>query len=405
MRTLRVLTIGHSYIVGLNRAVMARVAREPGIEMTIAAPRRFQGDLRALVLDEAEGQPYQMAPLDTRFTGFIHAFYYKGLGSLLRPGAFDVVHAWEEPYILAGYQIARAAQTCGARYFFRTAQSLPKPYPPPFNHFENYSARAAVGWVAGGHSVKRALENRKHYPKLGEVITLAADEDRFQPDPIEGAAVRRKLGLEGPVIGFVGRLTAAKGLKVLMEALERTPGPWNLLALGSGPYDEKLRHWARRHGLADRVRVLLAKHAEVPSYLRAMDMLVAPSQTTMRWKEQFGRMIIEAFATGIPVIGSDSGEIPHVISDAGLVVPEADPAAWSEAIGDLLQSPDRRRQLGEAGMQRFHDYYTASSVARKYLSFYQRIMAAPRPLPLGSGEAAPAEDSPAMLCQAGLLPH
>ena len=77
---------------------------------------------------------------------------------------------------------------------------------------------------------------------------------------------------------------------------------------------------------------MLVKHSEVPRYLASMDMMVAPSQSMRNWREQFGRMIIEAFASGVPVIGSDSGEIPFVIADAGRVVAEADAAAWTAEI-------------------------------------------------------------------------
>ncbi len=380
MTKLRVLTLGHSYIVGLNRAVMAKVAEDPRIELTIAAPRTFHGDLRPLKLDETEGNSYGLVPLPAYFTKFIHGFFYGGLGNLFQKGAFDVVHAWEEPYILSGYQIARHAHRSGARYFFRTAQSIPKRYPQPFAHFEKYCAEHACGFVAGGHSVYNSLRaKRPGYPALGEVITLAADEKRFRPDPVEGNVVRRELGLTGPIIGYIGRLTAAKGLDVLMEALEKLPGQWNLLALGSGPYEKRLLDWADQHRWTDRVRVLLAKHDEVPRYLRAMDMLVAPSQTTPRWKEQFGRMIIEAFATGVPVIGSDSGEIPHVVGEAGLISAEADPLAWTAAIQNLMENPGRRRVLGEAGLSRFHDHYSASGVAARYVDFYRKIMDVPRP--------------------------
>ncbi len=379
MRPLRVATIGHSYIVPLNRAVMARVARKPGIELTVVSPKFFHGDLRPLHLEEPPGEAYRLVGIPARLTKFIHFYFYQGLSQVFAPGRFDLIHAWEEPYIYAGYQIAKAAQQSGARYMFRTAQSLPKAYPPPFRQFEKFCIREASGWVAGGKMVQQALQARGGYPSLSEVITLAVDEEDFRPDPEQSLALRRQLGVDGPVIGFVGRLTAAKGLDVLMKALEAVPQPWTLLALGSGPYEAKLHQWAQSRGISDRVRVLLVKHQDVPSYLRVMDMLVAPSQTTPNWKEQFGRMIIEAFATRVPVIGSDSGEIPYVISDAGLVVPEADPVAWGEAIRALIESPERRDSLAQAGLERFHNQYTAARVADRYIDYYHRLMDVPRP--------------------------
>ena len=93
------------------------------------------------------------------------------------------------------------------------------------------------------------------------------------------------------------------------------------------------------------------------------------------WKEQFGRMIVEAFATGIPMIGSDSGEIPHVIRDAGLVVGEKDIAGWATAIGGLLEDDRRRRELGERGLVRARQEFAWPVVARRYLDFFESILA------------------------------
>ena len=98
------------------------------------------------------------------------------------------------------------------------------------------------------------------------------------------------------------------------------PTAWRALWVGGGAMEGMLRDWAARHG--DRVRIVTGVgHDRVPGYLNAMDLLAAPSQTTPRWKEQFGRMLLEAMAAGVPVVASDSGEIPHVVKDAGRVVP------------------------------------------------------------------------------------
>ena len=109
-----------------------------------------------------------------------------------------------------------------------------------------------------------------------------------------------------------------------------------------------MQEWAAGKGWSNRVKVKLAKHSEVPRYLGCMDLLVAPSQTMKNWREQFGRMIIEAFACGVPVIGSDSGEIPFVIGDAGLVVAETDVAGWAQAIRATPGQPGRAGRVEES---------------------------------------------------------
>jgi glycosyltransferase involved in cell wall biosynthesis len=115
----------------------------------------------------------------------------------------------------------------------------------------------------------------------------------------------------------------------------------------------------------------------VPRYLNAMDLLVAPSLTTPSWKEQFGRMLIEAFACGVPVVGSDSGEIPFVIDEAGVVVREGQTQDWAEAIEALLTDPARRAELARAGLERCREKYSNEVVARGYLDFFQRMMDLP----------------------------
>jgi len=375
-RRLRVLTIGHSYCVALNRALAREVARNPDFEVTVAAPSYFHGDLRPIVLEpEPPGSLLRVVPLKTRLSRFIHVFQYNGvaLRALIREGDFDVVHAWEEPYVFAGYQIAKALQNSPARFCFRTAQSYVKHYPPPFGHFERVVLARAQGWIAGASLVYQAMLTRGFSEQTGRILNLAVDLEQFQPlPPDQRASVLRELGLEPPVVGFVGRLTQAKGLDILMQAMERVGGasPWSLLLLGSGEYKDKLQQWAAQQGWSGRVKVLLAKHADVPRYLGCMNLMVAPSQTMKNWREQFGRMIIEAFACGVPVVGSDSGEIPFVIGDAGLVVAEADVAGWARVIEELLASPEKLDDLQSRGLARA-PRYSVAVIAKQYEEYYR----------------------------------
>jgi glycosyltransferase involved in cell wall biosynthesis len=383
MSRLRILTIGHSYCVAMNRALVREIARDPGFEITVAAPSFFQGDLRPIVIEpEPAGSPLRVIPIRTRLSRFIHFFSYDGaaLTALVREG-FDLVHAWEEPYVFAGYQIARSLKDNSARFCFRTAQSYVKRYPPPFNYFERSVLARSQGWIAGASLVFEAM-TRKGFPAdTGRILNLAVDLDQFRP---LSAAVRtevlRELGIEAPVVGFVGRLTRAKGLDVLMQTMERIGGAsrWSLLLLGSGEYQDQVREWAARLGWQDRVKIVLVKHAEVPRYLGSMDMLVAPSQSMKNWREQFGRMIIEAFACGVPVIGSDSGEIPYVIGEAGMVVGEADVAGWARAIQQLLENPGLGEQWRLRGLERA-PRYSVATIAQQYRDYYRWLVGQPLP--------------------------
>ena len=108
--------------------------------------------------------------------------------------------------------------------------------------------------------------------------------------------------------------------------------------------------------------------------MNALDAFILPSRTTHRWKEQFGRVIIEAHACATPVIGSDSGAIPAVIGEAGLVFPEGSASAIATAIQTLSADPARARRLGEMGRAQVEAHYTWARVAELMRSVYQRTL-------------------------------
>ena len=116
-------------------------------------------------------------------------------------------------------------------------------------------------------------------------------------------------------------------------------------------------------------------HDDVPEHLNAMDVMCAPSQTTARWREQFGRMLIEAMACGVPVLASRSGEIPHVVGDAGLLVDERDVAAVD--VGASIDCWEIRRcgaiSRARAAVARAltSSYRVARSVARAHLDVFR----------------------------------
>jgi glycosyltransferase involved in cell wall biosynthesis len=105
-----------------------------------------------------------------------------------------------------------------------------------------------------------------------------------------------------------------------------------------------------------------------------MDLLCVPSLTTPRWREQFGRVLTEAMACGVPVIASCSGEIPRVVADAGVLVPEADTSAWAQAIAKVCSDRALRRELAARGLSRVHAHFSWPFVAREHLRFFEELL-------------------------------
>jgi glycosyltransferase involved in cell wall biosynthesis len=161
-------------------------------------------------------------------------------------------------------------------------------------------------------------------------------------------------------------------LALLTSALDDLRSPWRALFIGGGPMGNTLQEWGRKY--PERVRIVSATHDGVPAYLNAADILCAPSQSMPNWREQFGRMIIEAFASGLAVVGSDSGEIPHVIADAGIVVGEKDVSAWVRTLDRLLEDEPLRADLAQRGRTRAVEYFAWPVIAREHLEFFEQIL-------------------------------
>jgi glycosyltransferase involved in cell wall biosynthesis len=228
-----------------------------------------------------------------------------------------------------------------------------------------------VAFVIAGNRAAGARVQRLGVP--GERVAVLP---QFGVDPAryartDGAALRARLGLGGPVVGFVGRLVPEKGVDVLVDALATLDA--QLLVVGEGPAREALerRVAARPRGRA--VFVGAVAHDAVPEYLAALDALVLPSRTTSRWAEQFGHVLIEAMAAGVPVVGSTSGAIPEVVGEAGLTFPEGDADALRARVRAVLTDEALRQTLIARGRARVEDTYTHAVIAAAQRDIYVRV--------------------------------
>jgi len=199
---------------------------------------------------------------------------------------------------------------------------------------------------------------------------FGVDPDRYALG--DRAARRATLELTSPVVGYVGRLVPEKGVDILVDALDVLDA--HLFVVGNG--SERAALEARTAGWPPgKVRFVGAvKDTDVPDFLAAMDVLVLPSRTMPTWAEQFGHVLIEAMAAGVPVIGSSSGAIPEVIGDAGLTFAEGDAAALRKALGGLLADADLRARLAERGRERVRRHYSHAVVAEALVGIYRRLL-------------------------------
>jgi glycosyltransferase involved in cell wall biosynthesis len=209
------------------------------------------------------------------------------------------------------------------------------------------------------------------------VVPLGIDTTRFDPSPARGASVRQRLGLaaDETIAIFVGRLRYYKGLEFLVAALPSIPGV-RLLLVGDGPLLGDVRAQATALGVLD--RIVFAgdvSETELPSYYAAADLFVLPSHTRA---EAFGISVVEAMASGIPVITTEIGTGTSWVNQdgqTGYVVPPANPAALATAIGNLAQSPARREAMGRSGRQRAVAVFGADAMIDGVEQVYREVLA------------------------------
>ena len=242
----------------------------------------------------------------------------------------DWVLVEQEPHSLLALQVRCLARLLPGRppFAFFTWGGRPiRQGPMPLWILQRGTLRAASLAIAGNQAAGdrlRALGFRgpvHRLPQVGVDIPSRLDQTR--------ARVRAELGLSGVVVGFAGRLIPEKGVLDLADALAGLGQlDWTLLVVGRGPLWGAIQGRLAASGLEGRPRLVQgANHQRVGEILTGLDALVLPSYSTADWAEQFGHVLIEAMAAGCPVVGTKSGEIPHVIGCAGLVVPERDARA------------------------------------------------------------------------------
>lgn len=223
-------------------------------------------------------------------------------------------------------------------------------------------ANVGVSTVVAAELARHAPAERVHY--IGNGIDTA----RFTPG--DSAAARARIGLaDGPVIGFVGRLTLQKGVEVLIAAFHALDHPRaQLLIVGDGESRAMLEAAARAGRNAARITFLGARQ-DTPELFRAMDLFVLPS-----YVEAFPMVLLEAMATAVPVVGTPVGDVPKIIGEEfGWIVPLGDIGTLAARLADSLADPGRLANMGAAARTNVIARHSALAFARNYVELYERI--------------------------------
>jgi glycosyltransferase involved in cell wall biosynthesis len=387
----RLLVVSHPAVVSVNQEVYRELARR-GWSVTIVVPNRWRHSYsRAPIAPRAlEGLEDSLRPIPVVFRGHPQRHLYltacRGLIARARP---DVAFVEAEPYALAATQWGRALARLGVPFGVQCYENIDRALPAPVRRLRSRVLRDAAFVAARSDTAARLVRAWGAGGEIGLAPpAVPAWESGVEAGSSgEPAGAREPVGEEKPVgaeqpvgaagergssftVGYAGRLVESKGLVDLLEAVRRLDPPVKLLLVGNGEQRSRLEGQPIP---GSHVRVLDGvAHDQMSCAYARFDVLVLPSRTTATWKEQFGRVIVEALWCGVPVVGSDSGEIPWLIelTGGGLVFAEGDRDALAAKLRMLRDSPALRAELartGRAAVQRLFSVPAATDSFERLL--------------------------------------
>ena len=361
---MRVLMLSKACIVGTyQRKLEEMAALEPNMHLTVAVPPYWKDERGIVSLEQVHTQGYRLRVLPMWFNGQFHLHFYPTFRRVLREVQPDIVHIDEEPYNFATYHANRLARRAGAKTLWFSWQNLHRQYPPPFSWMERYNLRHSDYALTGSQSAAQVWRAKGYTGPLAVIPQFGVDPRIFTPPDTPPSR---------PVhIVYAGRLVPEKGVDVLIRALHKLDGSWQATILGNGPEAVRLHALAQQGPQARRITFQDAlPSTDMPAFYRQSDVFVLASRTQANWMEQFGRVLIEAMACGNVAVGAESGEIPHVIGDAGLTFPENDVDALHTHLDNLVQRPHFRAELARKGRMRVLTHFTQRQIAAATLQVY-----------------------------------
>ncbi len=372
-----ILLVDHHGVRGAGRKLYRILAEAAGYRYVLAIPSRWP-DGYIVATAEPEKSGLEVIPLRPLFAGKPHRGLYRGLTGLIRNLRPDVLYVDAEPEGFLAFQAVHAARRSSTPVgvvfdSWRNIDYGPSEFPFKFPRFaariERYVLKDAIHGIVHNHDAA-AIFARKGFSAT-TVLPPWVDTTMFVPQE----RVRAEAGA-GFVVGFVGRLVPEKGVKTLLSALRELPPEFRLLIVGEGPERDALKYHAGREGVSSRVQWEKGVVQEkLPALFGRMDALVLPSLETPGWKEQFGRVLIEAMSCGVPVVGSDTGEIPRVIDDCGLVVPPGDPEALARSLLRLAHDRELHARYVWKGRERAVNHFDLRVIAAAYSRLFRSLSA------------------------------
>jgi len=372
----KVLLIDHTAGIEKYQKKCVELSKFKDIDLTLLAPKVWYENFQKIVLKKSDKKKYKVLSAKCLFKGYENrGFYYDfGLIKVLNKVKPDVICMLEEPFSFFAFQIVFFKNIFSKKskiIFYSSDNHSWKhhyPYRPKllYKFIFNYVSKNTDFAMVVNKEVKDILRS-KDFNKPIEIFSWGIDIDLFKKISIdEKEKNRRKLGLDRKiVIGYVGRILKIKGIETLMKIVEKNKGDlFHLLLIGEGPDKEYFQKLAEEMNIQNNCSFLgYIEPNDLHNYYGVMDMLILPSFE--EFKERFGRVLIEAMACNIPVIGSNTGGIPEVIKDAGLLFEQKNLEDLDKKIHELLHNEKLKENIIFRGKKLLEKKYTWNAFAKK----------------------------------------
>jgi len=306
-------------------------------------------------------------------------YYHFGLDRAL--SGMDIAHTMET-FNMFSWQALRAKQRYGVRLVVTVWEN--RPYAAERfreKRLAKYEVlRNADLFLAATTRAARCLRLEGADPLKIKIWSPGVNLDRFQLRP-KPSAMLEKLGIAPDDFVFitVANLRWEKGVYDILHAfkwlmLEKPNRSLKLVFVGSGPEKKLLCARAERIGLGGHVIFSHFSYEDMPAVYNVADVFILASTARTSWQEQFGYVLAEAQASGVPILTTQHGSIPEVVGAAAMIVPPSDFLALGAAMRKLLEDPQTRRHLSLLGRVRAETKYDSKKQADRLLTAYESIL-------------------------------
>ncbi len=379
--SLRILFVSHAYAIGVNQGKLNAIAEIEGIEVGLLVPNNWQAKEwnRPIPVE----RPYKKiriyaAPVQFTGRGGAHFFNPWQIWQVLSDFKPDLVQVEEEVFSLCAFEMAILTRLRNKPLIVFGWENIDRQLPYLRRLTCQFVLNTASAIIPGNFDGAKIMRSWGYTGTLEVMPQLGVDTNLFAPQlPSADEAKLIEANEREFKIGFLGRLVPEKGVDLILAAVRQLQNKGyncRVVICGSGSSETELRQKAKKLQIAELITWRGAvRHEEAPIELSKFDVLVLPSRSIDSWKEQFGHVLIEAMAMGIPVIGSTCGEIPNVIQCNDLIFQEEDILGLTKILERMIRDLNWKQKMARHSINMVQKHYSHQRIAERLINLWHIV--------------------------------